>query len=412
LFGTTMPRFQHKLSPVAKVLACSLAVSCIALPSACLGVVGANDAPVAAVKVIASGLNQPKKITFAADGSLLVGLSGDGVAPSTCTDGDQASCVGRSGAIDEVSPSGKVSTLLSGLSSVSSGGTDAQATGPVEALAENDSLQVLFQGSVINAHTGREVYGAAGSELEKLLRLSAGSSSPALEADLGRFEARHHPDHGAGTEVRFGQSAIDSDPYAIVAYRGGYAIADAGANDLLFVSPSGKISVLAVFPTIKERAAAGAFGSKQKKAIEAEAQAVPDSLAVGPDGALYVGELGGIPDALGESDVYRVLPGHRPTVYASGLTGVDDIAFDSRGRLLVLEIDRKGLNDPGFNTGHPASGVLLRISPSGSRQTLLSKGLIYPTGIAVRGSTIYLSNYGVSSASVGRGGEIVRITLR
>jgi hypothetical protein len=407
-----MPRFQYKLSPVPKLLACLLAASCIVLPSACLAIGTREQSPVTAVKVIASGLNQPKKLSLASDGSLIVALSGNGVAPSSCTDGDQASCANRSGAIDEVSSSGAVSTLLSGLSSVSSGGADAQATGPAEALAANGSLQTLFQGSVINARTGEQVYGSAGSDLDKLLRFSNAGSSPSVEADLGSFEARYNPSHSAGTERRYGFPAIHSDPYAIAPYRGGYAIADAGADDVLFVSPSGKISVLAVLPTIKERAPAGAFGKRQKKAIEAQAHAVPDSIAVGPDGALYVGELGGVPYGLGKSDVYRVLPGHRPTVFARGFTSIADIAFDSSGRLLVLEIDRKGLNDPGFNTGDPASGVLLRVNRGGAHQTLLAKGLIYPTGIAVSGSRVYVSNYGVSSASAGRGGEILRVTLR
>lgn len=405
-----MSGIHHKLSPASKLRTCVLVGASVLLLCGCLGIAAASESPVSAVKVLVSGLNQPKKLSFAGDGNLLVALSGDGVAPSTCT-GEQASCAGRSGAIDEVTPSGKVSTLLTGLSSVSSGGADAQATGPVEALAVRKSLQVLFQGSVINAHTGHEVYGPAGNQLEKLIGLSRSGSST-VEADLGRFEARHDPDRGAGTTVRYGESAIDSDPYSLVPYRGGYVIADAGANDLLFVSRSGRIRVLAVFPTINERAAAGAFGSTQKKAIEAQAQAVPTAVAVGSDGALYVGELGGLPYAVGRDVVYRVLPGHRPTVYARGLTAIGDIAFDSRGRLLVLEIDRRGLNDPGFNTGHPASGALLRISSSGARQTLLSSGLIYPTGLAVRDSSVYISNYGVSSASVGRGGEILQLTLR
>jgi ABC-type amino acid transport substrate-binding protein len=406
-----MSRPHDKLLTLTKLLAGALVAGGVALLCCLPAATGATASPVAAVKVIASGLDQPKKVSLTADGDLLVALSGDGAAPRTCTDGDQVSCTDRSGAIDELSPNGHVSTLLRGLSSVSSGGSDGQATGPAQALAAGNSLQVLFQGSVIDPKTGRQVYGSAGSQLEKLIRFSAGGAFK-VEADLGRFEARHDSVQDAGTEVKYGQSPIDSDPYSIVAYRGGYAIADAGANDLLFVSPRGRISVLAAFPTIREWAPAGSFGSGQKHAIEAQAQAVPTAVVVGPDGALYVGELGGIPYAVGRSVVYRILPGHRPTVYASGLTAIADIAFDSRGRLLVLEIDRKGLNDPGFDTGRPTSGVLLRIARNGVRQTLISTGLIYPTGIAVRGNTVYVSDYGVSSADVGDGGEILQVTLR
>ncbi len=364
-----------------------------------------------AVKVIASHLNQPKKLSFAPDGDLVVALSGNGDAPASCTNGDQRSCVNRSGAVIEITAAGRIITLLGDLSSVSSGGEDAQATGPVQALLGAGRLQLLFQGSVIDPHTGAQVYGTAGADLEKLIGYSASAGARSVEADFGRYEAQHNPDHGAGTEVALGQSAIDSDPYAIVRYRDGYAVADAGANDVLFVSDTGRVSVLAVLPTIREHAVAGSFGSAQKRAIEAEAQAVPTTLAVGPDGALYVGELGGMPYDAASSSVYRIGPGGKLSVYARGLTAIADMAFDPDGRLFVLELDRKGLADPGFNAGDPASGEIVEIDPDGAQSTLLARGLIYPTAIAVaRDGTIYVSNEGVSSADVGSGGEILEIT--
>ena len=71
-------------------------------------------------------------------------------------------------------------------------------------------------------------------------------------ANLAAFEAAHNPDHGAGPGPKYGQPPIDSDPYDLVAYRGGFAVADAAANDLLWVDPHGHISVLAVFPIQRE----------------------------------------------------------------------------------------------------------------------------------------------------------------
>ncbi|HEY5317192.1 MAG TPA: ScyD/ScyE family protein, partial [Solirubrobacteraceae bacterium] len=287
------------------------ALRCLAVTIVLLGCLislsAASASPRPALKVIASGLNQPKKLTIAPNGDLVVALSGDGRAPSSCTDGDQRSCIGRSGAVEEVSPTGRVRKLLAGLPSISSGPSDPQATGPVEARIIDHQLHVLFQNTLINAKTGREIYGAAGLLLDELVRFSSAGTPSDIEARLGPFEARHDPDHGAGTDVAYGDDfAIDSDPYSFVPYRGGYAVADAGANDLLFISRAGKVSVLAVFPTIREYASAGTYGTSQKKAIEAEAQAVPTSVAVGPDGALYVGELGGVPYEPGTSDVYRV----------------------------------------------------------------------------------------------------------
>jgi hypothetical protein len=72
-------------------------------------------------------------------------------------------------------------------------------------------------------------------------------------------------------------------------------------------------------------------------------QAVPTSVTVGPDGAYYVGQLTGFPFPVGGARVFRVVPGHRPRVFARGFTNIIDIAFDRRGRLHVLEIAANGI---------------------------------------------------------------------
>ena len=122
--------------------------------------------------------------------------------------------------------------------------------------------------------------------------------------------------------------------------------------------------MLAVFPTISEVAAPLTLGPTQTTAVTIDAQPVPDSVTVGPDGALYVGELGGEPFDVGTSSVYRVVPGHAPQVYASGFTAIGDIAFDHWGRLLVLEIDQAGINDPALASGGlPTPGAIIRVGP-------------------------------------------------
>ncbi len=359
----------------------------------------------AEAQTIATGLNQPKKLTIAPDGNLIVALSGDGAAPASCTDGAQLSCLDSSGAIDEVTPAGNVSTLLGGLPSVSSGGPGAEATGPAEARVTRHGLKVLFQNTEINTTTGEETYGPGGAFLGDLVDFPSGGS-PSVLAAFGPFEAANNPDHGAGTGVTVGlEQAIDSDPYSFVPYHGGFAVADAAANDLLFVSRSGKISVLAVFPTIPEVAPPGSLGPSQTTPEPFEAQAVPTSVAVGPEGALYVGQLGGFPFNVGTSDVFRIVPGHAPTVFASGFTAIGDIAFDQTGRLLVLEIDQKGLTDPALEEGKlPTPGAIIGVDHG--RQTLLaSAGLEFATGMAVGdGDTAYVSVFGTLSATGGPDG--------
>jgi hypothetical protein len=66
-------------------------------------------------------------------------------------------------------------------------------------------------------------------------------------------------------------------------------------------------------------------------------------VAVGPDGAYYVGQLTGFPFPVGGARVFRVVPGHRPQVFARGFTNIIDIAFDRHGRLHVLEIASDGI---------------------------------------------------------------------
>jgi sugar lactone lactonase YvrE len=151
---------------------------------------------------------------------------------------------------------------------------------------------------------------------------------------------------------------------------------------------------------MSETAPAGFLGPV---AVTVAAQAVPTSVAVGPDGALYVGELRGVPSLPGTANVYRVVPGHAPTVFASGFSAITDIAFDPQGNLLVLELSVGGLLSP-----PTVPGALIRVSNNRShmRTVLASAGLSQPTGVAVNGNgTIYVANNGTSA---GRG-EIVRI---
>lgn len=376
-----------------------------------------HPAPVGQIQVLASGLNQPKKITVAPDGSLLVALSGDAVAPATCTDGAEPSCLDDSGAIVRVTPSGQVSTVVANLPSVSSGGEGASATGPVEAFYQYGGLQVLFQNTDIDPTTGQETYGPNAALLGDLVRFDRfGAGSERTEAAFGPFEAANNPDHGEGTAVQMGEPAIDSDPYSFVPYRGGYAVADAAGDDLLYVSPWGQISVLAVFPTISETAPPGSLSPDQTSAEAVQAQPVPTAVAVGPDGALYVGELGGDPFQDGSENVYRVVPGQQPQVVASGLTAISDIAFDHYGRLLVLEIDQAGLNDPATTSGGlPTPGAIIRVGWNGQRTTVASTGLEFPTGLAIGpGNVAYVSNFGVVSATGGpdgASGEVVSVQL-
>ena len=360
----------------------------------------------AGLQVVASGLNQPHKLTIGPDGNIYVAEAGDGVIGAGCVMGTETDCANNSGTIDRITPQGSVSHVVTGLPSVGSPPGGSASAGVAGVQVVNGKIYGVIQNTNIDPTTGQQTYGPAGALLGDLVSAPLSGGTATSVASFGPYEAANNPDHGAGAGG-MGEPAIDSDPFAVVAYHGGFAVADAAANDVLFVNSAGQISTLAVLPLISEPTSGGPV----------MAQPVPTSLAVGPDGALYVGELGGVGgpgtgNDVGDVNVYRIAPGGTPTVYASGLTMIGDIAFDQAGRLLVMEIDTAGILDP--SSGLPAPGAIIRINADGSRTTLASAGLVFPLGIAVaRDGSVYASNFGVIPATgpaPGVSGEVVRVS--
>jgi len=212
-------------------------------------------------------------------------------------------------------------------------------------------------------------------------------------ADLGAYEAKFNPD---GDE-------IDSNPFDIASLGNKAAlVADAAGNDLLVVQKGGKISVVATFPdqlvsTSNLKSLAGCpeplpgfeFACDLPDAIPGDT--VPTSVAVGPDGAYYVGELLGFPAPTGESKVWRIEPGTRNadcsvssacSVVVDGLTSIVDLAFGPDGTLYVVEIDEAtwlavelGLPTPG--------GTVNACDVATGHCEVVAGGLPLPSAVAV-----------------------------
>ena len=365
------------------------------------------------MQVVASGLNSPKHITFG-PGGLYITESGTGgpsgpacVAAIGVTGAPTTFCEGPTASVAVLGHFG-LRTVLSGLPSFTE--EDTQETLGPSALAfvpgnrfTPGGLGVLLQDGLVKADGTTSLPGPAASAFGKLLFEPSGR----VLADVAAFTAANP--QSAATLGGVGETTYDSDPYDVVPYRGGLAIADAAANTIEWLSPRGDLSRIAQLPTTPEAVPAGALGPGSP-AMTVDAQAVPTSLAVGRDGALYVGLLRGVPSLPGTADVFRVVPGQAPVAVVTGLTAVTDISFDPRGRLLVLEYNTGGLLAPSTTPGALVRINLDRGQPVAAPAPLPVNGLFSPTGLAVsRDGAVYISNYGTSPGTATPSGEIVRV---
>src|SRR5215207_388538 len=330
-------------------------------------------------EVIATGLDNPRGLIVGPGGVVLVTEAGRG-GPGPCAPGPQGRefCFGTTGAVTAVFR-GHQRRIVTGLPSFGAA-ENSEVLGPHDiALTRSGALVTIGLGT---NPAQRDVLGPVARKLGTILKLH----SQRIFADLAAFEAANDPDQGQPA------SFPDSNPYGMIPHpNGGVVVTDAGGNDLLRVDKHGRISVLAVFPVEPTPGPGGAI---------IPMHFVPTTVVRGPDGAYYVGQLTGFPFPVGGARVWRVVPGQAPTVYAGGFTNIIDIAFDQRGRLLVLEITANGLL-----SGNPA-GALIRVEKSGARTELAAGELTTPTSVAVgKDGTLYVSNKGTLVGV----GEVLRI---
>jgi hypothetical protein len=307
--------------------------------------------------VVADHLNNPRGIT-ATRHNVFVAEAGAG--GRTCLGGN--TCVGFTGAVVEIHD-GVALPVVGGL--VSAAGKDGTfATGSDDvAIGSDGSINVIETSAGLPKPPGLPQ--GAGDQLGRLLRSDA--TGLHAVADITKYEYKYDPD-GQGP---------DSDPYAVLALgKGAYAVADAAGNDVLQVAADGTISLLAVLPNNQ-------YG----------VNAVPTSLAMGPDGAIYVGELGGDGTPAGGARVWRIAPRtHYLSQVAAGFTDISGLAFGPDGSMYVTELTR----DPSFANPY---GDVVQVAPDGTR-TRLGKKLVFPAGAAVDSSgNVYVNNASVLPAN-------------
>lgn len=172
--------------------------------------------------------------------------------------------------------------------------------------------------------------------------------------------------------------------------------------------------VTTTLPTLPPQYSSGNLGFFTR-----QTESVLTSLTVGPDGALYLGELTGIPYADGYASIIRVgdptsgtgfngsIQSGTPQVYASGFSQIQALGFDTAGNLYVLEyVNSNAIYDPTIQPGDLPPGKLVRVALDGTRTVISGDELKLPNYLVVDKATgdVFVAINNASSTN----GEVLR----
>jgi hypothetical protein len=368
----------HRVLITAAVATAGLTALAATVPAQATGVhhEAAQAAPTG-YKVVASGLHNPRQIAFG-HGAMYVAEAGQG-GTGVCLPNPEGLptpvCFGYSGSVTRVRH-GHQHRVLTGLASIAEQGSGVQAIGPADLVVTGKHSIALTIGLSTAPKNRKKFPKRAQKQLGHLLAFNLHTKKATSIGDIARHEARANPIDNR-----------DSDPTGVAkAGKHGFVVTDSGGNTLVGAK-NGKVRSIAAF---QDRMSAGT-----------PYQSVPTDVVKGPDGAWYVSELTGAPFFKGAARIWRVVPGHKPHVFAKGLTNVTSIAFEGR-KLYAVQ-----LTDNGLLAGPP--GSLVRVFPKSSHKAakVVADGLMFPYGLAIHRGAAYVSVGSVDPAA----GQVVKIPL-
>jgi DNA-binding beta-propeller fold protein YncE len=261
-------------------------------------------------------------------------------------------------------------TPLFGVSNAPGGALYVADAGKGIVNADTGALVAALPGvNDVAAKSHRDILAVVTGPQTGVFRVSNGTAT--FIADTAAFESTVDP-AGDGTEE-------GSNPFDLARLPHKTAlVADAAGNSLLVVDGHGQLDWVATFP--------------QQHGI----QSVPTSVAVGPDGAYYVGELTGAPFPTGISRVWRIAPGTRHAdcatspacaVVITGRTAIIDLQFGPDGKLYVAQLDDAGVG--AFESGAGVGGSVQRCDVTTGACEQVVAGIPILTAIAFRGGHLW-----------------------
>jgi hypothetical protein len=354
---------------------------------------GIKVASAASFSVIADGLYNAGGLSFSPDGSLYVteaGIGGSGACVPPASGQGDSLCYGTSGAVTKIE-NGKTERILTGLPSLAlPDGTGAAGPRDIKFDAKGKAYVLIGYGA---DPTFRD-RNLGDTDLGKIIAADFNTNSWTSVADLANYELVNNPDGGD----------VGSNPLGFVIDGNNLVAVDAGANDLLSFNTDGRnLQAITTFPediltnpvfppsgTPSNEPAQVPSQGEEVRSPQFATQAVPSSVAKGPDGAYYVSQFTGFPFPEGGAKIYRVGTDGTSTVFADGFTQLTDLEFDTEGNLYALQYANQSAWKGNFD------GSVIKIAADGTRTTLLSgNGLESPSALAIGDDgAVYVTNRG------------------
>jgi hypothetical protein len=341
--------------------------------------------------VVVSGLNNPRQLAFANHGNrLLIAEAGKGGRITSFSGPEGPNFVGRSGSVSGVWFPWRANNwhphrIVTGL--MSAAAKDGSAATGSDGVAVGRHGKIYIQETFVPVDLPKDLAAQNG-----MLLKSRPFGHPSAVADITGYERANDPD-GYG---------FDSDPYAVIPYYGGHLVADAAANDVLWVAPWGGIFLFHTFFNVTT----GACANMEDPPGHPGCNFVPNTLTSDRWGNVYVGGLSGLTP--GEAQVVKLDNTGIVRKTWVGFTSVTGLALGAHGALFVSQLFADEANPP-----NPAiQGVVTRISASGKRTNM---DVPFPTGLALHGKNLYVSAFSIAPSTglgaPGTSGQVWRIPL-